>query len=131
MTSANTQKSKSLIFERPLHVSEDLRKGLRKGLLWTAPVIVIANLLLFLGWWLGGYVAKISLTTQQYVYSSLIQGFAAMAGLLLTLLAFLYQRIRDSQDGFLEDAARGRTFGRNAGHLDFRRCRFRCQIGQC
>jgi len=55
-------------------------------------------------WYKVGYNLRIDSDTQRYFYSSLIQAFATLAGLLLTILVFVYQRVKDSQSSFMDDA---------------------------
>ena len=94
------------VFWRELRPTRELQSRMK-----TAAVIVFLTLLgvgsvllvLYCRW---GYALHIEIDTQYYLYSSLIQAFAALAGLLLALMGFLYQRIRDRQNAYLEEAVR-------------------------
>jgi hypothetical protein len=83
---------------------EELKDRVRKHIPFIVIVVAIPNVVLGLAYQTLHVAVSVELSTMQYLFSSLIQGFAALAGLLITIIGFNYQRLRDSIETLLVDA---------------------------
>ena len=91
---------------RPLYFSDELKKRAKHDAWIVIPVILATNFIPFFGWWQFDHSVTLSPDTQRFLYSSLMQAYASLAGLLLVLMGFLYERIREGEKSFLLDAER-------------------------
>jgi hypothetical protein len=91
---------------KKLWLSEGLKSRIMSDLVKIIPSVCLVEFAILMLWYLADYNLRIDSNTQRYLYSSLVQAFAALAGLLLTILVFMYQRVKDVQASFIEDAYR-------------------------
>ncbi len=89
---------------KKLWLSEELKSRMSSDFLRIASIACLVELAILILWYFAEYKLQIAPNTQRYLYSSLVQAFAALGGLLLTILVFMYQRVKDVQTTYIEDA---------------------------
>ncbi|MBU1159525.1 MAG: hypothetical protein KKE24_09365 [Candidatus Thermoplasmatota archaeon] len=94
------------VFWREIHATPELWHRITIAVVITIVASLGIGSILLVLYCRFGHALHIEIDTQHYLYSSLTQAYATMAGLLLALMGFLHQRIRDRQSSYLEEAVR-------------------------